>query len=141
MRAFGSYARAFAVTWSKPARTASASVSLYVAERVPVSLGTDSPVIPYNPWHVLYHFTTRGTLSAGTMGAEYAVSREEALRLMTTAYAYQVFAESERGTLAPGMEADLTVLSTDYMAVSEDRMRDIVAVVTVVDGRIVHDAR
>ena len=127
--------------WGAARAALTTPVGLYVAERVPVSLGTDSPVIPYNPWHVLYHFTTRGTLSAGTMGAEYAVSREEALHLMTTAYAYQVFAESKRGTLAPGMEADLAVLSADYMAVSEDRMRDIVAVVTVVDGRIVHDVR
>ncbi len=60
---------------------------------------------------------------------------------MTSGYAYQVFAESERGTLAPGMAADLAVLSDDYMAVADVRMGDIVAVVTVVDGRIVHDVR
>ena len=127
--------------WGAARAALTTPVGLYVAERVPVSLGTDSPVIPHNPWHVLYHFTTRGTISAGTMGAEYAVTREEALRLMTSGYAYQVFAESERGTLAPGMAADLAVLSDDYMAVAEDRMGDIVAVVTVVDGRIVHDVR
>ena len=116
-------------------------VGLYVAERIPVSLGTDSPVIPYNPFDVLYHFATRGTLSAGMMGAEYAVTREEALRLMTSGYAYQVFAESERGTLAPGMAADLAVLSADYMTVPDDEIGDLAAVVTVVNGRIVHDAR
>ncbi|MDE2784647.1 MAG: amidohydrolase [Gemmatimonadota bacterium] len=127
--------------WGAARAALTTPVGLYVAERVPVSLGTDSPVIPHNPWHVLYHFTTRGTISAGTMGAEYAVTREQALRLMTLGYAYQVFAESERGTLAPGMAADLAVLSDDYMAVAEDRMGDIVAVVTVVDGRIVHDVR
>lgn len=127
--------------WGAKRAALTTPVGLYVAERVPVSLGTDSPVMPQNPWHVLYHFATRGTLSAGVMGAEYAVTREEALRLMTTGYAYQVFAESERGTLAPGMAADLAVLSADYMAASEDRMRDIVAVVTIVDGRVVHDVR
>lgn len=127
--------------WGAARAALTTPVGLYVAERVPVSLGTDSPVIPHNPWHVLYHFTTRGTISTGTMGAEYAVTREQALRLMTLGYAYQVFAESERGTLAPGMAADLAVLSDDYMAVAEDRMGDIVAVVTVVDGRIVHDVR
>ncbi len=127
--------------WGAARAALTTPVGLYVAEGVPVSLGTDSPVIPYNPWHVLYHFATRGTLSAGTMGGEHAVTREEALRLMTSGYAYQVFAESVRGTLAPGMEADLVVLSGDYMTVSEERMRDVVAVVTVVDGRIVHDVR
>ena len=127
--------------WGAARAALTTPVGLYVAERVPVSLGTDSPVIPYNPWHVLFHFATRGTLSAGTMGAEHAVTREEALRLMTAGYAYQVFAESERGTLAPGMAADLVMLSADYMTVSEEGMRDVAAVVTVVDGRIVHDAR
>lgn len=127
--------------WGAARAALTTPVGLYVAERIPVSLGTDSPVIPYNPWHVLFHFATRGTLSAGTMGAQHAVTREEALRLMTSGYAYQVFAESERGTLAPGMAADLVVLSADYMTASEEGMRDVAAVVTVVDGRIVHDAR
>ena len=127
--------------WGPERAALTTPVGLYATQRVPVSLGTDSPVIPYNPWHVLYHFATRGTLSAGTMGAQYAVTRGEALRLMTSGYAYQVFAESQRGTLAPGMTADLAVLSGDYMAVGEERMRDIVAVLTAVDGRIVYDAR
>ena len=116
-------------------------VGLYVAERIPVSLGTDSPVVPHHPFGVLYHFATRGTLSAGIMGPEHAVGREEALRLMTAGYAYQVFAENERGTLAPGMDADLAVLSGDYFAVPDEEVPDLAAVLTVVDGRIVHDAR
>ena len=127
--------------WGPERAALTTPVGLYAAERVPVSLGTDSPVIPHNPFAVLYHFATRGTISAGTMGEEYAVTREEALRLMTAGYAYQVFAESERGTLGPGMAADLAVLSGDYMAVPEEGIGNLVSVVTVVDGRIVHDAR
>lgn len=127
--------------WGAARAALTTPVGLYVAERIPVSLGTDSPVIPHNPFDVLYHFATRGTLSAGTMGAEYAVTREEALRLMTSGYAYQVFAESERGTLAPGMAADLAVLSGDYMTVPDDEIGDLAAVLTVVNGRVVHDAR
>jgi len=113
----------------------------YIEEEIPVSLGTDSPVIPHNPFAVLYHFATRGTISAGTMGAEYAVDRMAALRTMTTGYAYQVFAESERGTLAPGMAADLTVLSGDYLAVPDGEIPGLTTLITVVDGRIVHDGR
>ena len=127
--------------WGAARAALTTPVGLYVAERIPVSLGTDSPVIPHDPFDVLYHFATRGTLSAGTMGAEYAVTREEALRLMTSGYAYQVFAEAERGTLAPGMAADLVVLSGDYMTVPDDEIGDLAAVLTVVNGRIVHDAR
>ena len=127
--------------WGAERAALTTPVGLYAAEGIPVSLGTDSPVIPHNPFHVLYHFATRGTLSAGVMGAEHAVTREEALRLMTSGYAYQVFAESERGTLAPGMAADLAVLSGDYRTVADDEIGDLVSVLTLVNGRIVHDAR
>ena len=113
----------------------------YIEEEIPVSLGTDSPVIPHNPFAVLYHFATRGTISAGTMGAEYAVGRMAALQAMTTGYAYQVFAESERGTLAPGMAADLAVLSGDYLAVPDAEIPGLTVLITVVGGRIVHDGR
>ena len=127
--------------WGAERAALTTPVGLYAAERIPVSLGTDSPVIPHNPFHVLYHFATRGTLSAGVMGGEYAVTREQALRHMTSGYAFQVFAESERGTLVPGMAADLAVLSGDYLTVPDDEIGELVSVVTVVDGRIVHDAR
>ncbi len=127
--------------WGAARAALTTPVGLYAAEGIPVSLGTDSPVIPHNPFHVLYHFATRGTLSAGVMGAEHAVTREEALLLMTAGYAYQVFAEAERGTLAPGMAADLAVLSGDYRTVADDDIGDLASVLTVVNGRIVHDAR
>ena len=58
--------------WTTPLRA-------YLDAEIPVSLGTDSPVVPYDPWWVLHHFTTRGTISAGVVGRDQAVSRLEAL--------------------------------------------------------------
>ncbi len=127
--------------WGADRAALTTPLGLYAEEAIPVSLGTDSPVIPHNPFAVLYHFATRGTISAGIMGAEHAVGRRAALRAMTAGYAYQVFAESERGTLAPGMAADLAVLSGDYLAVPDAGIPGLTALITVVDGRIVHDAR
>lgn len=122
-----------------PERTAlTTPVGLYVEEGIPVSLGTDSPVIPYNPFWVLYHFTTRGTISAGVHGAEYAIDRVTALALMTAGYAYQVQDEELRGKLIPGMKADLAVLSADYLSVPDDELEGLEAVLTMVGGRIVH---
>ncbi|MGI9629164.1 MAG: amidohydrolase [Longimicrobiales bacterium] len=125
--------------WGAERTAYTTPVGLYVQEQVPVSLGTDSPVIPYNPFWVLYHFATRGTISAGIQGAEYAVGRLEALRLMTEGYAYQVFAETEGGSLQPGMRADLAVLSGDYLAVPDEEIQELTSVLTVVGGRVVHD--
>ena len=54
--------------WTTPVRA-------YLDAGIPISLGTDSPVVPYDPWWVLHHFTTRETISAGVVGegsAHYA---------------------------------------------------------------------
>ena len=127
--------------WGAERAALTTPLDYYLREGVPVSLGSDSPVVPHHPLAVLHHFATRGTISAGIMGAEHAVGRLEALRAMTAGYAYLVFAESERGTLAPGMAADLAVLSGDYLGVPDEDVPGLRALLTVVDGRVVHDAR
>jgi hypothetical protein len=125
--------------WGAERAALTTPLGRYVEERVPVSLGTDSPVIPYNPFWVLYHFVTRGTLSAGVMGPEHAVDRLEALRLMTAGFAYQTFDEERRGKLLPGMQADLAVLSGDYLTVPDEAIQDLRSELTVVGGRIVFE--
>ena len=79
-----------------------------------VPLGeTDSTVIPYPPLWVIYHFITRDTISGGVFGKEQAISREEAIRAMTTGYAYLTFEENIKGSPKSGKLADLVVLSED----------------------------
>jgi predicted amidohydrolase YtcJ len=41
------------------------------------------------------------------------------------------------GTIEPGKLADLVVLSSDYMAVPEDQIKDIKADLTLVGGKVV----
>ncbi|HEY7819706.1 MAG TPA: amidohydrolase, partial [Vicinamibacteria bacterium] len=82
----------------------------YLDAGIPVSLGTDAPVVPYPPLWVLYHFVTRDTLSAGVMGEDQKVSREEAIRAMTLGGAALTFEEDSKGSLEPGKLADLVVL-------------------------------
>ena len=87
---------------------------------------------------MLYHFATRGTISAGVMGAEHAVSRLDALDRMARGYAYQVFEEEERGSLRPGMKADFAVLSGDYLTVPDEAIQDMRSELTVLGGRVVY---
>jgi predicted amidohydrolase YtcJ len=68
-----------------------------------------------------------------------AISRETVITMMTRGSAYAEFAEREKGTLAPGMLADLAVLSQDVFTVPAPALPGTTSVLTVVAGRIVHD--
>jgi predicted amidohydrolase YtcJ len=110
----------------------------YLDAGIPVSLGTDAPVVPYPPLWVLYHFVTRDTLSAGVMGEEQKVSREEALRAMTLGGAALTFEEDSKGSLEPGKLADLVVLEEDILTCAPERIRDMEVALTIVGGRVVY---
>ncbi len=113
-------------------------VRAYLDAGIRVSSGTDAPVIPYNPWWTLYHFSTRDTISAGITGADQAVAREEALRLATVENAYLTFEEGSKGTLEVGKLADMLVLDDDFLTVPDELIEDMRVLMTVVGGRIVY---
>ena len=114
-------------------------VKAYLDADVPVSGGTDSPVIPYPPAWVIYHFVTRDTISGGVMGADQRISREDALRLVTRNYAYLTFEEDVKGTIEPGRFADMVVLEQDIMTIPENEIRDLNVLLTVVGGNVVYE--
>ncbi len=113
-----------------------------LAGGVPMGGGTDATrVASYNPWVSLSWMTTGTTLGGLRMyGDDNLLSREEALRAWTSGSAWFSSEESVKGTLAPGAMADLAVLSDDYVSCPEEKIKDVSAVMTVVDGRIVHAA-
>jgi predicted amidohydrolase YtcJ len=103
-----------------------------------VAGGTDSPVIPYNPFWAMYHFITRDTISDGVYGATERITREEALRVYTINNARLTFEESLKGSIEPGKLADLVVLSGDYLTVPEAEIQSLRAFATMVGGKLVH---
>ena len=116
--------------WTTPVRA-------YLDNEIPLSLGTDSPVVPYDPWWVLHHFTTRETISGGVVGADQELSRDEALRAATEGYAYLTFSEDHRGTLAVGKLADLAVTAENYLTCADPCLETMLIDITIVGGRIV----
>lgn len=116
-------------------------VKAYLDAGVPVSGGTDAPVIPYPPAWVIYHFVTRDTISGGVMGEDQRISREDALRLVTHNYAYLTFEEDMKGTIEPGRYADMVVIDRNIMTVPEEEIRDMKVLLTVVDGKVVFQDR
>jgi predicted amidohydrolase YtcJ len=64
-----------------------------------------------------------------------------ALRAYTRGAARAGFDESRLGTLEPGTAADLVALSASPWDVDDDAIADVDVALTVVGGRVVHDAR
>ena len=107
---------------------------------IAVSLGSDSPVVPFSPLQVLYHFTTRDTITGGVFGPDERISREEALRALTLGNAWLTFEEDLKGSLTVGKLADLVVLSHDILTCSDEELRHARVSITMVGGEIVYEA-
>ncbi len=124
--------------WGRERAEQVTPVRTFLDQGLLVAGGTDSPVIPYNPFWAMYHFITRDTISDGVYGANQAITREEALRLFTINNARLTFEDNAKGSIEKGKLADLVILSADYLTVPEKQIESIRPVATMVGGRFVY---
>jgi predicted amidohydrolase YtcJ len=111
-------------------------VKTYLDEGFLVVGGTDSPVVPFNPFFELYHFLTRDTISDGIYGAnERVTSREDLLRMITINYAKLTGEADIKGSIESGKLADFAVLSDDFLTAAENKIPAMRAMLTYVGGR------
>ncbi len=102
-----------------------------------VAGGTDSPVVPYPPLWVYYHFVTRGTISGGVLGPDQRITRREALELLTINNARLTGEERIKGSIERGKLADLVIFSADPLTAPEYELEKIDVLLTMVGGRVV----
>jgi len=102
-----------------------------------VAQGTDYPINLLNPFVNMSISITRKDNTGTVYGPDQAITREEALRLYTSAASRYAFAENRVGSIEVGKLADFAILSADPMTVDEDEIKNIVALKTIVGGRIV----
>jgi predicted amidohydrolase YtcJ len=103
-------------------------------------LGSDATAVtPSNPFYTL-SFAVTGKMIGGRQVNRQTITREEALIAHTRSNAYFLFQEANLGSLARGKYADLLVLDRDYMTVPADEIKDLKPLITMVGGKVVHDA-
>ncbi len=108
-----------------------------------VGAGTDATrVASYNPFVSLYWLISGKTLGGTQMyDDKNRLTREEALRLWTTGSSWFSNDAGKKGAIEIGQLADLAVLSADYFNISEEQIKSLESVLTVVGGKIVYAAQ
>ncbi len=97
-------------------------------------------ISPLNPWLHLYYVVTGVNSYGQQVNPGEHLTREEALRLRTRESSWHLRMEDRLGAIEPGKLADLVVLDRDYFSVPDVELRKIRALLTVVDGKVVHNA-
>ena len=106
--------------------------------------GTNAAWYTANPMQGIYAAVTRQTLDGAPDGGwfpEQRIDLETALRAYTVNNAWAAGEEAIKGSIAPGKLADLVVLDRDPFDTPAQQLKDVRVLLTIVDGRIVHDAR
>lgn len=95
--------------------------------------GSDCPVEDPNPIMGLHALVTRNSFIP-----EQCLSIEEALKSYTINAAYAAFEENIKGSIEVGKFADLVILDKNPLQISEDKIREITILETIVKGETVY---
>jgi predicted amidohydrolase YtcJ len=94
-----------------------------------------------DPWAGMYYAVTGKNAAGVVINGDQTISRKQVLRLYTSENAWFLGPDWEQklGTIEEGKWADLVVLSDDYFNVPDEKIPDIRSVLTIVNGKIVHE--
>jgi hypothetical protein len=106
---------------------------------IKMGAGTDSGVVgALNPWLSIYYMVTGKDAGGEVIIPGEQIGRKDALRLYTAASAWFNFEENELGSLEAGKLADLVVLDRPFLDISDEEIRRMRPLLTMVGGRVVH---
>jgi predicted amidohydrolase YtcJ len=107
---------------------------------VHLAFGTDYPVESINPLRGIYSCVTRELPGGGPEGGwrpQEKLTVAECLREYTVGSAYAEFEEHRKGTIAPGMLADIVVFPDDITRIPARDLLKTPVVMTIAGGKIV----
>src|SRR5215475_9292469 len=118
-------------------------VRTIVESGIHAGAGSDSAQIStLNPWLMIYFMVTGKNSSGAVINPGQTISRQDALRLYTAENGWFLREENKLGSIEVGKLGDVAVLSADYFdpaKVSDEAIKKLKSVLTVVDGKVVHD--
>lgn len=97
-------------------------------------------IAPLSPWPALYYATTGVSAIGQLINDGQQITRMEALGLYTRENAWHLNMEDKIGTIEPGKLADMVVLDKDYLTCTDEELKRMKPILTIVDGKVVHDA-
>jgi hypothetical protein len=103
------------------------------------ALSSDAPVASYRPLDTVASAVTRTTVGGTVIGADQALSVEEALRASTHDAAACYAVDDRLGSLEVGKLADVVVLDRDPFTTEPDRLGEIGVDMTILDGEVVYE--
>ncbi|HRH59122.1 MAG TPA: amidohydrolase family protein, partial [Chitinophagaceae bacterium] len=109
-----------------------------------VVFGSDWPVAPLKPIQGIYAAVTRRTLDDKNPGGWYPaekISVAQALTCYTANNAYAIFMENKTGKLKAGMLADFVVLNENLFNIAPEKIKDVMVLRTVVNGKSVYEKK
>lgn len=107
-------------------------VKSVVRAGIPFAIGSDGPLNPFQ--NIMF-----ATMNPANPAE--ALTVEEALVAYTHGSAYAELMETQKGRLAPGMLADLAILSQDIFKIPTVELPSTTSLFTVVGGRVVHEVK
>jgi predicted amidohydrolase YtcJ len=111
-----------------------------VKHGVVVAGSSDAPVTDHRALFGIQQAITRRTAAGDVCGPSEAVDLPTATRMHTINGAYASFEEARKGSIEVGKLADLVMLHEDITQVPSDNLADIPVAMTIVGGKVVHEA-
>ncbi|KAI9024837.1 amidohydrolase 3 [Hyaloraphidium curvatum] len=113
----------------------------FLSSETPVLAGSDWPAaaVSMNPWIGIAGMVTRADAAGNRHNPGQAIPVGRALEVFTARNARALGLEGEAGTLEVGRWCNVAVLDRDVYAVEEAEIGGTEAVMTVFEGRVVHE--
>jgi hypothetical protein len=116
---------------------------MIVDSGIHVGAGSDAAQIStLDPWLMIYYMVTGKNAAGVPINSGQILTRMEALRLYTANNGWFLHEEDRLGSMEPGKLGDVVVLNDDFLdptKVTDEAIKRVKSVLTVVGGQVVYD--